>query len=134
MTAANTRGAAHAAAPAAAWAGFSAKLLEHLPQGTAGSAGESSAGAHESGMKVKQGWVQAVEMLRQACAVDPAEYEAQAAHNDSAGVRYVAAFITDLAERCCPACCPWPDLTLGVLKPKSAGFGEGRADWGRMFC
>lgn len=44
--------------------------------------------------------LQAVEMLRQACAVDPAVYEAQAAHKDSQGVRCVATFITDLAERC----------------------------------
>ena len=97
-------------------------------------AGESSASAHESGLRVTQGWVQAVEMLRQACAVDPAEYEVQTAHNDSAGVRYVAAFITDMAERCCPSYCPWPDLTLGMVMPKSAVCWEGRADWNRMFC
>ena len=42
---------------------------------------------------------QAVELLRQVTAVDPGEYEQQAAHNDTAGVRSVAVFIVDLAER-----------------------------------
>ena len=55
--------------------------------------------------------VQGVEMLRQICAVDPAEYEAQAAHNDAAGVRCVAAFVADLADRSGPA------LLLAVSTP-----------------
>ena len=44
-------------------------------------------------------WWQGVEMLRQVTAVDPGEYERQTAHNDAAGVRNVAVFVVDLAER-----------------------------------
>ncbi|KAK9792029.1 hypothetical protein WJX73_005287 [Symbiochloris irregularis] len=41
----------------------------------------------------------AVELLRQVTAVSPSEYEQQAAHNDTAGVRNVAVFIVELAEQ-----------------------------------
>ena len=43
--------------------------------------------------------MQASELLRQVCAVDPTEYEAQAARSDAAGVRCVATFVADLADR-----------------------------------
>ena len=66
----------------------------------------SCTAAQAAEMQLKQSSrVQAAEMLRQICAVEPSEYAAQAARSDTAGVNHVGLFIADLADRWASRAC-----------------------------